>query len=45
MVLERCADGAAYPEHLNETFSRAIALGLLAAVATPAERRPRRAVR
>jgi len=44
-VLERCADGAAYPEHLNETFSRAIALGLPAAVATPAARRLRRVVR
>jgi AcrR family transcriptional regulator len=34
MVLERCADGDAYPEYLNETINRAVMLGLPAA-ATP----------
>ena len=44
-VLERCADGAAYPEHLNQTISRAVVLGLPAAVEAPAARRLRRVAR
>ena len=33
MVLERCADGDAYPEYLSETINRAVMLGLPAAAA------------
>ena len=43
-VLERCADGDAYPEHLNQTISRAIVFGLSEAVEAPV-RRLRRASR
>jgi AcrR family transcriptional regulator len=41
MVLERCADGDAYPEYLNETINRAVMLGLPAAVAPRARRAAR----
>jgi AcrR family transcriptional regulator len=44
-VLERCADGDAYPEHLNETINRAVVLGLPAAVEASGPRRARRATR
>ena len=44
-VLERCADGDAFPSHLNETINRAIIFGLPAAVEVPATRRSRRATR
>jgi hypothetical protein len=44
-VLERCADGDAYPEHLNQTINRAIVFGLPAAVEAPASRRLRRVSR
>ena len=44
-VLERCADGNAYPEHLNATINRAIFIGLASAVAAPPARRLRGAVR
>jgi hypothetical protein len=33
MVLERCADGDAYPEYLIETINRAVVLGLPLAAA------------
>ena len=38
MVLERCADGDAYPEYLNATVNRAVMLGLPAAVGSGAPR-------
>jgi len=41
MVLERCADGDAYPEYLNETINRAVVLGLPAAAAPRLERAAR----
>jgi AcrR family transcriptional regulator len=41
MVLERCADGDAYPEYLNETINRAVMLGLPAAAASPLRRTAR----
>jgi AcrR family transcriptional regulator len=44
-VLERCADGAEYPEYLNETINRAVMLGLPAAVGPAAAPRLRRAAR
>lgn len=45
-VLERCAEGDAFPAHLNEIASRAIVLGLAAAVSEPAAMpRPRRVAR
>ena len=41
MVLERCADGDAYPEYLNETINRAVVLGLPAAAAPRLQRAAR----
>jgi AcrR family transcriptional regulator len=41
MVLERCADGDAYPGYLNETINRAVILGLPAAVAPQLRRATR----
>jgi AcrR family transcriptional regulator len=44
-VLERCAEGDAFPEHLNEITTRAIVHGLAAAVAPSAPRVQRRVAR
>jgi AcrR family transcriptional regulator len=41
MVLERCADGDAYPEYLTETINRAVMLGLPAAAAPGLQRAAR----
>ena len=44
-VIERCAEGDAFPEHLTEVVSRAIVLGLPAAIESSATRRLRKVAR
>ena len=44
-VIERCAEGDAYPPHLNEIANRAMVLGLAAAVEPVPARRARSAAR
>jgi AcrR family transcriptional regulator len=44
-VLERCAEGDAFPAHVFEVVNRAIVLGLPSAVESPATRRLRKVAR